>query len=267
MNGRLGNQLFQYAFAVALSKKLNTSYVIDDRLVVDSVKKYFERINITDNQYLRRIVKRYYRDRMPIVEQTGFEEVDISKNLVNNNVYYSGYFQSEKYIDSIKSSLKDIFKIKHIYEQQFVDKYASLFKNKKVLAIHYRIGDYAVWGGELLGGSNMVLPDSYYENALKLIPDYENYKVVLVTDDAKSAQAKLPFIKDKLVVSDQEILDFQVLMNADKLIISNSTFAWWAASLNKKNAEVFAPEFWIGFKVKKEYPVGIISSSFVKVAF
>jgi hypothetical protein len=50
------------------------------------------------------------------------------------------------------------------------------------------------------------------------------------------------------------------MINADKLIISNSSFAWWGTYLNKKNAEVFAPRYWLGFKIRKEYPVGIFNS-------
>ena len=41
LDGRLGNQLFQYAFAISLSKKYNTFYIIDNDYKVDYVKKIF----------------------------------------------------------------------------------------------------------------------------------------------------------------------------------------------------------------------------------
>jgi|SRR5690606_1802039 len=44
------------------------------------------------------------------------------------------------------------------------------------------------------------------------------------------------------------------LQNAKALIISNSSFAWWAANLNPKKPLVLVPNFWLGFKIKKEFP-------------
>ncbi|UOQ67211.1 alpha-1,2-fucosyltransferase [Hymenobacter volaticus] len=268
LNGRLGNQLFQYAFAVSLSRKYKTFYVIDDSCAFDSVRKYFFAISITDGKYLRKIFKRIFAKQLKVIRQTGFEDAD-KVPVFLDNAYYDGYFQSIQYIENIKYELSNIFRIKPEFEKLFLDKYSFIFENinEKVVVLHYRIGDYAVWGNELLGGTNLVLPEVYYENALKLIPNINSCKVVLVTDDAKAVQDKLSFIQNKIIVSDQEIIDFQILMHADKLIISNSTFAWWAAALNQKKTQVFAPEFWIGFKVKKEYPIGIISSNFVKVSF
>jgi hypothetical protein len=149
----------------------------------------------------------------------------------------------------------------------FEKKYKHIFNSSKIIAIHCRVGDYASWGGEELGGTNMVLPTSYYINALKLIPDVNSCDIIIVTDDIEASEKKFAFVENKIIISDQEIIDFQILMHADKLIISNSTFAWWAAFFNKKKAEVFAPEFWLGFKVRKEYPKNIIPSRFIAVSF
>ena len=44
-------------------------------------------------------------------------------------------------------------------------------------------------------------------------------------DDTVGATPKISFLPEKEVVSDQEIIDFQLLTNADKLILCNSTFA------------------------------------------
>ncbi|RYE23501.1 MAG: alpha-1,2-fucosyltransferase [Sphingobacteriaceae bacterium] len=267
LNGRLGNQLFQYAFAVALSRKYHTFYLISNPSVTDSVKKYFYVRSLSANKWVRRVLHRYApRKKLGVVAQTGFEEIDEVQCLIGNKIHYEGYFQSIHYFQRIAADIKRVFSIRPAYEKEFTKKYGHLFQ-QPVLAIHLRIGDYAAWGGDILGGTNMVLPDSYYDNALRQIADLSSYKIIVVTDDVEGAKTKLPTIQDKIIISDQEIVDFQCLMNADKLIISNSTFAWWAAILNKKQAQVFAPEFWLGFKVKKEYPIGIIPESFVKVSF
>jgi hypothetical protein len=266
--GRLGNQLFQYALALSLSKKYNTFYVIDDSLYKDGVKKYFESIQIADNKYVRRLMRAYFDSkRLGVIEQNGYEQLSDVQSLIRDNAYYSGYFQSTQYFENISSTLKNVFKIKKNYKKDFSDKYTQLFDENKTLVIHCRIGDYAIWGSEMLGGTNLVLPAEYYKNALALISDIDIYKIIVVTDDIAGAENILSFVSQKLVVSDQEIVDFQLLMHADKLIISNSTFAWWAAYLNIKNAQVYAPEHWIGFKIGKEYPIGISNNSFKKVLF
>lgn len=266
--GRLGNQLFQYAFAVSLSKKYNTFYVIDDSTYSDSVKKYFELVGPTDNKYIRRILRAYFSaKRLKVIEQTGFEEISSVNKTISNNAYYNGFFQSVKYAENILPILRNIFRIKTVYKNDFEKKYLNIFKQHKTLVIHCRIGDYITWGGDVVGGVNLVLPIQYYKNALKIIPDVSTYNVLVVTDDIEGAKDMFSFIQQKKIISDQEIIDFQILMHADKLVISNSTFAWWAAMLNVKQAQVFAPEYWIGFKVKKEYPVGIVPSQFIAVSF
>jgi len=111
----------------------------------------------------------------------------------------------------------------------------------------------------------MSLPESFYLNALKQIPDLQDYVIILVTDDAQNAAHKLPALNNKIIISDTEIMDLQLLMNADKLIVSNSSFAWWGAYLNKKNAAVFAPEYWLGFKVGRELPNAVIPGLFTKI--
>ena len=55
-------------------------------------------------------------------------------------------------------------------------------------------------------------------------------------------------------------------MNANICILSCSTFSWWGAWLNKqKNLKVYVPKYFLGFKVKKEYPVNIIPKKWKQI--
>ncbi len=43
------------------------------------------------------------------------------------------------------------------------------------------------------------------------------------------------------------------------MCLSNGTFCWWAACLNrKKNKKVYAPKYGLEFKVEKECPIAIL---------
>lgn len=266
LDGRLGNQLFQYALAMSLAKKFNTFYIIDNDFKADSVKKYFQTNSLLNNKISRAFFKKWIAPSFLFIHQKGNETTDDMIPLLKDSQFYKGFFQSELYFKNISSSIQKQLKIKKSYRNEFADKYGHLFQNEKVLAIHYRIGDYLNFGGVEYGGFDLSLPETYYKNALKKIQNLEGYKIILVTDDIENAAIRLPEIKEKLIISDSEVMDFQILMHADKLIISNSSFAWWAAYLNKKQAEVFAPENWLGFKINTEMPSNVVPEKFKTVS-
>ncbi|HVG42230.1 MAG TPA: hypothetical protein VM888_11520, partial [Chitinophagaceae bacterium] len=108
MNGRLGNQLFQYAFAFALSKKFNTGYFIDDSTYKDSFLKYFEPLSIYDSRLIRKVVRRIVaKINFPKVSQTGFEDIESILKQVKNNRWYNGYFQSNLFFFEAAQYIKN----------------------------------------------------------------------------------------------------------------------------------------------------------------
>lgn len=267
LNGRLGNQLFQYAFSICVSEKIKSNYLIDDGTTKDDVRKYFKRISLFDYKFLRYFLfLTLNKKRYKIIHQSVNKSNNLSLNTIDNNLYFKGSFQSTDFFLGNDLILKPKFQLKSKYVKEFQLKFKQLLQ-KKLLVIHYRIGDYKIFGNQELGGINLCLPDTYYENALKLIVNIVDYKIIVVTDDLEAAKSKLPNTINKSFISDSEINDFQLIMNAHTVIISNSTFAWWGAYLNINNAKVFAPEYWLGFKIKKEYPFNIIPDNFVKVSF
>ena len=264
LNGRLGNQMFQYAFAMALADKYHTYYLIDNNRQIDLVKKYFRVHTISNNKITRKLFKKWIAPTTPLVEQEGHESVEEIMGIAKNSHLYHGYFQSELFFYNIREKIHFHFRLKESHKESFNKKYGHLFK-RKVLAIHYRLGDYLTWGSKELGGTDLSLPESYYQNALRSVSDIDNYSIIVVTDDKVNIVNKLSFVENKFIVCDHEILDFQVLMNADIVISSNSSFSWWACYLNPKKPLVYAPEHWLGFKIGKEYPQSAIPPHFVKI--
>lgn len=263
--GRLGNQIFQYAFGLTNAIKFKTVLLIDKSNTHNSFFKYFKTNSIASISFVNDKLVNHFTKRYKEVFQTGNDSVESIKNKIANKVYYEGFFQSEQYFDALKSDISERLILKKRYRKLFDKKYGKLFKEHKVLAIHCRLGDYIEWGSEELGGKNLSLPETYYFNCLKKIKELQSYKVIIVTDDIENIKNRFNFIKDKIIVSNEEIIDFQILQNAHKLIISNSSFSWWGAYLNNKSATIYAPQYWLGFKVEKEYPVSIIPNSWVKI--
>jgi hypothetical protein len=266
LKGRLGNQLFQYALAIALAKKYRTFYIIDNDAKHDQVKAYFKTNLLLNTRFTRNWYKQLIQPKFPVIHQTGNEQVANILPLIGNNRHYKGFFQSEQYFLNIRGEIRQVFRIKGLWQNEFERKYGGLLQ-ERLLVIHYRLGDYLTWNPQSFGGGDMSLPEAYYKAALGQVKNMEDYTVVVVTDDMQNAANKLDFLPRKQIISDSEMMDFQLLMHADKLIISNSSFAWWAAYLNVKSADVFAPAFWLGFKMGAEMPYGIMPSKFTGVPF
>ena len=83
-----------------------------------------------------------------------------------------------------------------------------------------------------------------------------------LSDDMPFVKTAFPARSNFFFVSNSEIIDFQLIMNADIAIISNSTFAWWAAYICKKKNHVIAPKNWFGFRIGREHPTGIMTDHF-----
>lgn len=262
--GRLGNQIFIYAFALSISKKFKTFFLIDN-VEYSVLFKYFKKRTMFfqfSNNILLKLFKKTIKNR---VYQMGVEDIEVIKRQFTDNSYYDGFFQSENYFEKNKEYFLKKLRIRKKYRVLFSEKFGHFFNENKVIAIHCRLGDYLNWEIEGFGDKDLTLPQSYYENAINQIDDIDECQIIIVTDDVVNIENKFNFLKNKIIVSEEEIIDFQILQNAHKLIISNSSFSWWAAYLNNKNAIVYAPEYWLGFKVEKEFPVAIIPNSFIKI--
>jgi hypothetical protein len=135
-------------------------------------------------------------------------------------------------------------------------------QTKAILAIHIRGGDYKE-------SPKHLIPSCYYQQCLNKIKDIGRYNIYILTDDKAYAKN---IVKDLNV--DQNVVkysrgtlidDFLILKNADTAIISNSTFAWWAAFLSTRKSQIFAPKYWLGYHAMEEYPRGIMNVEFTWV--
>jgi len=101
LHGRLGNQLFQYAFAYAASRKLDTSFYMDESIDHCILSEYFK---LPSYSKTSNYIKRYFSK----LKNTGQINIDPHKmpaqniSLLEKNKLYAGFFQSEEYFKECK---------------------------------------------------------------------------------------------------------------------------------------------------------------------
>ncbi len=249
--GRLGNQMFQYAFARIWSKKLHTDYFLLETNKL-YIQKYFEidfnHFQNTKYSYWFRLT--HFFNKQILTEN---QQEPASKEMARFNsdtTIYKGFYQSASYFNGHKEELKNYFKIRDIFRVNFKKDIAQT--DKPILAVHIRLTDYKTFGDR-----DLTLPIQYYRHCLEQIPNLNDYEIWVVSDAIPEAKI---FFKEypqfQFAEGTNLITDFQIMQQADALIIANSSFSWWAAYLNESKL-IFAPQYWLGFLDGVEHPSGI----------
>jgi hypothetical protein len=263
---QLGNQMFIYACARSLAMKRQSSYCLSN---IDHLN-YFQ-LSWQDRAF-NRLKYNAFKIRN-FIRKFKFEHfqdnrLDYSAGMLSEtkkNIWYYGYFQGENYFFGNEEQVKKMFTIKGTYKKKFNSILQTFPKEKKILVVHIRLRDYKTFGPNYLNGPDMTLPFSYYHELLKNYP-LEDYQVIFTSDDIEAVKKEFQDINNAYFSKNDAITDFQFIKNADVAIISHSTFAWWAAWLNEKaEKKIIVPEYFLGFKVKKEYPVNIIPKAWNKI--
>ncbi|MBB3057089.1 alpha-1,2-fucosyltransferase [Mucilaginibacter gotjawali] len=274
LEGRLGNQLFQYAFIYSVSKNLKTRFYIDKSVINFMVLAYFDikpaRLSVLD-QYVFTIsgYKNIFNHHLKVAFYKllkgicGLHELIFENELspgeqlksINDKVLYTGFFQSEDYFIDHKKEIINLFSIKRNYCEQFENILKTLPASKKYVTVHIRRGDYA--------GLGLALSSDYYKRAIDSIHTDENY-YIFISDDFEFINREFGHIENKYLSENAEIIDFQFLTHADVCILSASSFSWWGAYLNPKHPKVIAPAYWLGKNEGKELPVNVIPEGWIK---
>lgn len=256
--GRLGNQLFQYHFLMYLKSRRPGRFYFFPNPHHAYLARYFDLgwyHNLTLGSRLYSVIMRCIPKilRFRYIQVHNF--VAPRDFIPQSRCIYDGYFQSDYYLKNTDIPVK--IRIRQQYVAQFRALYGDLFDQHRVVVVHIRRTDYLSYGKR-----DIALPMSYFKRELANIPDLEQYKVILVSDDIAFVKQAFDHHPDYLFVSNSEIVDFQLISNADIAIISNSTFSWWAAYLSTRNKRVIAPANWLGFRIGREHPKGIMTDRF-----
>jgi hypothetical protein len=125
--------------------------------------------------------------------------------------------------------------------------------NSRPVFLHVRRGDYA--GFSTHGVDDLLLPTEYFRRAIRELMALGDVGVLLlVTDDPAWAKQEFSDVGSAVIVSFDPCTDFALMACCGGGIVSNSTFSLAAALFMREPRLVIAPEFWFGFRVRQWLP-------------
>lgn len=278
----LGNQLFQYAYARAISLSKEQKVFLDIRETgsMDSERELTSRKYELENFRIRLPVCTNVRHFYPYLNSfkaTGmmkklseyqwfpykyFSEDDplYDRNLLDlkGNWYLQGWFQDsryfQKYADIIRKELTPRKKIKISFELK------NILQLNNTVSVHIRRSDFKESRNEL--------PVTYYYNAINYIREMiaDPFWIVF-SDDISWVKENINFGKNCYFVSGKEKLqDYEeliVMSCCRNHIIANSTYSWWGAWLGRNDDKiVVGPNKWF---LRRKYSTKVIPKEWIQV--
>ena len=264
---QLGNQMFIYACACSLAKKKKQLYCLSK---IEDL--HYFKLSITD-RYFNTIKHGWFRT-INLFSKYKFahyqdNRIDFSNIMLHEkakNIWYYGYFQGEKYFFQNKYGIQKAFEIKEKYAVRFKNIRKKYCGSNKITVIHVRLKDYSTFGPDYLNGPDLTLPFSYYHKLIeKEVP--KSHKIVFLSDSINTIKDEFSYVKNAYFSENSPIIDLQFLTNASVCVLSCSTFSWWGAWLNRDSKKkVYIPQYFLGHKVKKEFPINMIPSNWQTIA-
>lgn len=245
--GGLGNQLFMIFNIIALSKKYDIKYIIDyDRIYKYEYLKKNNVLRKSSNEY--KLFKKIKFTPMPNRYFIKMNEKNYKFNMIKlksrNNYEILGYYQSYKYFWDYKDQIKEQLNIDYNLINKIKDIYSKY--NKKILAIHVRLGDYNKFKN-IYGKISL----NYYKLALSNF-NLDDYQIILFSDDQETAKNFLKPLNLNMISADsiftKDEKQFYMLMIADVNICANSTFSlmscYFSEFFNIGRNEYYFPKNW-----------------------
>lgn len=258
--GGLGNQMFQYAFAKNLEKLTGDNVFIDtewgnkntihngyelDKLFPVNMKKAknedIERLSTQPDSLKDKIRKKYFTKKTHYIDKVFRYNPELYR--LKGDIYFEGYWQSEKFFFESRNEIKQTFSFPEISGTE--NKELINIIDGKTAAIHVRRGDY------LKEKYLFVCDKNYYKNSIDiLINKYGITKLIVFSNDIEWCRENLNKRELETIYctwnsGSDSWKDMALISLCPYIIISNSSFSWWAAYLNKNpGKKILCPEIW-----------------------
>ncbi len=282
ITGGLGNQMFQYAAAKALSIHLNSPLKLDlqsyKREILPELEVFrsfeltsfqnfeykeasIEEINaFTTSNFFSRKIKHFLPFHMRKVFSEKNNTFDNNFFKAGKSAYLKGHRQTEKYFKGYQNEIKNSYQLKNDLITD-VKELGKLISSQSSVSVHIRRGDYLRlpiildWHG--------VLGFDYYTKALETIQSkFPNINIYYFSDDVEWVEKELlPIFPGTILsgtIASTHYHDFYLMQCCRNNVVANSSFSWWSAWLNQHpDKMIIAPRKWFGnprLSTKDLYP-------------
>lgn len=287
LDGRIGNQLFMYAFAKNISERRNGELiVIDDR---EAIKRNYKnslmdyelgnvqyvhdhkllytkefarqnliffiyrvvrkKMNFNKRYKLEKKFQKFFNKNGLILCENGFVDYEIPKT---KNVFINGYFQSANYFGSVRENVLKDFKLDYKIMKLYYSDIEKI-KNRNSVCVSIKVQHNV--------GNSMydVCNDGYWQKGIDYICENVNNPLFFICSD------NVEYVKEHLidctkydvVYQDPKIpvnVSLSIMGLCKHFVIGNTTFGWWAQYLsNYDHKIVVAPAKWM----KIDMPIDI----------
>ena len=274
--GGLGNQMFQYAAGKALAERHGVPLALDisgfrdyalrpfllDRLLVPEAiasvqAEAAERpeVNFTRAKWKARIDRLLGKAGLPKLASSPNEyrephfHYDPAFEALGPRISLFGYFQSERYFNSIAGNLRYWFSPREPLGDAAMAALKRIEASRLPVSVHVRRGDYLKPGTHEVHG---ILGGTFYRQVFDRLEGVIGHEaeIFIFSDDPAAAEQVLSFIPDSRlnhVRGDPERPweDMALMAHCRHHVIANSSFSWWGAWLNPSSDKiVIAPRAW-----------------------
>lgn len=261
LQGGLGNQLFQLVAGMYLNLnqdrnvkfcdsllgaprfRTNPAFSPRDLMIADLILED-EKSNVSRESIRLRELLARFKPEYWIRETDDWNE--ILDNVNSRTRFIDGYFQKFELVDAVSGLLLGRLRASEAFRILIPDESINR------VGVHMRFGDYL--NNAETRKFHGLTDISYYINATQLLlKRLECKEVVIVSDDPERAfKALTSQIEAKNVhfycsEGTDELTDMATLSHSAGIVISNSSFSWWAGWLGSTltGADVVAPAPWL----------------------
>ena len=248
----IGNQLYQYAFGYLLEKKYGMKVLYQNNINENDARVWvrygLDKFNINVKLFEPNFIEKFIIGKKKDINNLLLKDKILYAKNHDFKSFYLTYFDASL-LEGYEKDFQDMFlTLSPKYKNELDDKNKAMIKemqsHKNSVVVNIRLGDF-LYHPEL-----NICNFDYYKKAMKVFENMEDVHYYIFSDDIEGAKKYFRPNKPHTYVDvnplEKPYLNLILSASGKHNIISNSTFAMWAAILNRNpNKIVVCPNEYV----------------------